>query len=120
MSRRKGFQSQYSHGSRKVVKSPAHVIVHLPFSAPWQQGGASSGDTSVMGDVVLAGVTNPLVRLWIQKPGCSPVGVSVSDRKNKRFENTDGVRVTKPHVLPGKKFSGRFLSSTKYTSSHNG
>lgn len=57
------------HRSRKVVKSPARVIVHLPFSAPWQQEGASSGDTSVMGVVVLAGVTNPLVRLWIQKPG---------------------------------------------------
>lgn len=97
------------------LKSPAHVIIHGSFSALWQQGGAGSGDITTMGDAVLIFVTNPPSGGGSRELGCSPARVSVSDRKNKLFENTDSVDVTKPHVVPRKKFGGRFLISTKYT-----
>lgn len=36
-----------------------------------------------------------------------------------RFESTDGVHIPKPHFLPGKKLSGGFLTSVKYTFSQD-
>jgi len=97
------------------LKFPAHIIIHVSFSALWQQGGASSGVITTMVMLYLSSLQNPLSGPGSRGLGCSPVGVSVSNRKNKHFENTDGVHVTKLHVLPGKKLSGRFLTSTKYT-----
>lgn len=58
------------HGQKvPFLKSPAYIIIHVSFSALWQQGGASSGDITTTGDTVLIIIPNPLVRCWIQWTG---------------------------------------------------